>query len=373
MTRRGNNEGSIYKRQDGRWAASVSLLGGKRKALYGKTRAEVAQKMKKAQQSIDSGLPLPSERVTLAAYLEHWLEDSVKQSVRPYTFQSYSMLVHRHIIPELGRIALAKLSPQDVQSLLNHKRESGLSPRTVQYIHSIVRRALGQAERWGMVPRNVARLVSSPHVPQANISPLSPVEAKQLLAAVHEDRLSALYTVALAVGLRQSEALGLRWQDVNIEAGTVSVRVTLQRQDGQYVLVQPKTERSRRTIKLPEVCIDALRNHQERQTVERVLAGSEWQEWGLVFTAGDGSPLSRMSVTHRFQRVLADSGIAKHRFHDLRHTCATLLLAQGVALRVVMETLGHSQMSTTADIYAHVLPVLMADAADKMNAVLTGS
>jgi len=190
---------------------------------------------------------------------------------------------------------------------------------------------------------------------------------------VHGDRLEALYTVALAVGLRQAEALGLRWDDVNLEAGTLSVRMSLQRVGGKYQLVEPKTNRSRRTIKLPQLCVDALLAHKERQENERTILGDAWENWNLLFALEDGSPLSRSSVTHRFQRVLADAGIPRHRFHDLRHTCATLLLAQGVALRVVMETLGHSQMSTTADIYSHVLPVLMADAADKMNAALTAT
>ena len=191
---------------------------------------------------------------------------------------------------------------------------------------------------------------------------------------VGEDRLEALYTVALAVGLRQGEALGLRWEDVHLEAGTLSVKVTLQRINGEYVLVQPKTERSRRTVKLPDLCLDSLRTHKDLQDMERVRVGEAWQgSWDLVFCEADGSPLSRYAVTRRFQSILTQAGIEKHRFHDLRHTCATLLLAQGVALRVVMETLGHSQMATTADIYSHVLPVLIADAAAKMDLALAGA
>ena len=276
-----------------------------------------------------------------------------------------------HISPELGRIPLAKLTAQDVQSFLNRKQAGGLSPRTCQYLHAILRRALGQAERWGLVTRNVARFVSSPRVPRAQVHPLTPVETKKLLAAVQGHRLAALYTVAVAVGLRQGEALGLRWEDVNLEAGTISIRASLQRMDGRPLLAELKTERSRRTIKLPDICMTALAAHRERQALERDFVGGAWQdELGLVFTEADGSPLSRHAITRRFQRILANAGIPKRRFHDLRHTCATLLLAQGVPLRVVMEILGHSQIATTADIYTHVLPVLMADAAERMDAVL---
>ena len=371
MARRGNSEGTITRRRDGRWEARLTLPGDRRRSFYGRTRKEVAQKLQRSQKAISEGLPLPQERVTLRGYLDRWLSESVQPTVRASTLQSYSSIVRVHIGPELGRIPLARLTAQDVQSFLNRKQASGLAPRTCQYLHAVLRRALGQAERWGLVARNVARLVSPPCVPRAQIHPLTPVEVKKLLTAVQGHRLAALYTVAVAIGLRQGEALGLRWEDVNLEAGTISIRASLARVDGSYVLAELKTQRSRRTIKLPDVCVTALAAHRESQALERDFVAAAWQdELSLVFTRADGAPLSRHAVTRRFQRVLADAGIPKRRFHDLRHTCATLLLAQGVPLRVVMEILGHSQMATTADIYAHVLPILMADAAERMDAVL---
>ena len=369
--RRANSEGTIVQRADGRWMALLAPPGGKRRAFYGKTQGEALKKMNQAKRQIQDGFALPPERESLANYLSRWLEELVKPTVRIYTYQSYEMNVRRHIAPELGSIRLTKLTAQDIQGFLNRKSESGLSARTVQYLHAILRRALGQAERWGLVPRNIARLVSPPRVPKPEVHPLTPVEVKRLLAAVQEDRLAALYTVAIAVGVRQGEALGLRWQDVNLEAGTLSIKTSLQRIDGEFVLAELKTDSSRRTIKLPNICIAALHDHLERQGQERSFIGEAWKDWGLVFTEEDGNPLSRYAVTKRFQRILAGAGIPKRRFHDLRHTCATLLLTQGVPLKVVQETLGHSLFSTTADIYAHVLPVLMADAAAKMDAVLS--
>jgi integrase len=217
------------------------------------------------------------------------------------------------------------------------------------------------------------RLAKPPRVLKTDIKPLSPVEAKKLLAAVKEDRLSALYTVSLAIGLRQGEVLGLRWQDANLGTGTISVKVSLQLWEKEYVLAEVKTDKSRRTIKLPDVCKEALKAHKERQDTEKARLGTVWaNKWDLVFTQEDGSPLSRHVVTMRFKRLLRKHGINPHRFHDLRHTAATLMLAQGVPLRVVQELLGHSQFATTADIYTHVLPVLMADAAAKMDAALVG-
>ena len=301
MTRRGNSEGTITKRKDGRWEARITLSNGNRRCFYAKTRQAVSDKLVKAQKALSEGLTLPPQRQPLKQYLERWLEESVRPTLRPSTFTSYATNVRLHITPELGRIALAQLTAQDVQRFMNRKQKSGLSPRTVQYNHAILRRALTQAERWGLVSRNVARMVSPPRVPKANIQPLTPVEVKRLLEAIRNDRLEALYTVALAVGLRQGEALGLRWQDLNLEAGTLSVRVALQRIDGEPVLVEPKTDKSRRTIKLPDICITALSDHKKQQSLERAFVGEAWKtEWDLVFAKEDGNPLSRYQVTHRF-------------------------------------------------------------------------
>ena len=373
MVKRGNSEGTIAKRTDGRWMARVTTPDGKRRAYYGKTQAEVLGKLNAVRKKIAEGQPLSSERRTVGAYLADWLEMSVKATVRPNTYKSYSLLVGKHIFPGLGHVTLARLTPQHVQRFLNEKHASGLSPRTVQYLHAVIRRALGQAEQWGLVSRNVAKLVSPPRVPKAEVHPLTPAEVKRLLTTVQEDRLSALYTVAVAVGLRQGEMLGLRWSDVNLEASTLTVRTSLQWHDGYPQFTEPKTAKSRRTVRLPDACIQALHAHRGRQTLERDYVGTAWRnKENLVFVREDGSPLTRSVVTHRFWRILKAAGIPKRRFHDLRHTCATLLLAQGVTLKVIQELLGHSLMSTTADIYATVLPVLMTDAADKMDAVLSG-
>ena len=372
MPKRPNHDGNIRERKDGRWEARVTTADGKRRSYFGKTQAEALAKLNAAKTRQAVGLPLPPERLTYRAYLEDWLETSVKPSVRPYTFQSYETNVRLHIAPTLGNVKLAGLTPQHIQRLMNEKMASGLSPRTVQYIHAIVRRSLVQAERWGLAARNVARLVSPPRVPKADVNPLTPGEVKRLLAAVQEDRLSALYTVAIAIGLRQGEALGLRWMDIDFETSTLTVRASMQWHDKKPQLAEPKTAKSRRTIRLPTVCVEALHAHRGMQALEKEHAGSKWNnDLGLVFTREDGSPLTRSAVTHRFWRILDSAKIPKRRFHDLRHTCATLLLAQGVPLRVIQELLGHSQMSTTADIYATVLPVLMTDAADKMDTILS--
>jgi integrase len=230
--------------------------------------------------------------------------------------------------------------------------------------------ALNKAVRWGLVARNVAALVDGPRIPHHEIGPLTPEEARALLEAARGHRMEALYSVAIAIGLRQGEALGLTWQDVDLEAGVLHVRRALSRVEGEYRLVETKTARSRRTLALPTVALVALREHRQRQRIERVAAGKRWDgRWGLVFCTRSGRPLHGPSVTQEFQELLARVGLPRQRFHDLRHACASLLLAQGVELKVIQELLGHSAIAVTANTYAHVMGELKRDAAARMDAV----
>jgi len=245
-----------------------------------------------------------------------------------------------------------------------------LSPRSVEYAFSVLSRALNVALRWDLVPRNVCKSATPPRVPKHEIKPLLPEEARQFLAAIKGDRLEAMYVVALALGLRKGECLGLRWNDVDLDAGNLNVRYALQRLKGKVELVEPKSERSRRQIALPEFALRALKAHRARQLEERLLAGTKWQDTAHVFANALGAPLDPRQINRDFRRALTKAGLSAQRFHDLRHTAATLLLVQGVHPRVVMELLGHSQISLTLGTYSHVSPALQREAADKMNALL---
>jgi integrase len=376
MTRRGANEGTIRLRPDGRWEARVLVTGptGRkvRRSLLARTRKEVQGKLADALRAEADGLPHPDERLTVAAFLDQWLRDSAMPTVRPKTFQSYVGIVRVHLAPGLGHLHLARLTPQQVQAFLNAKSREHLAPRTVAYIRAVLRQALNQAERWGLVTRNAARLAEPPRVPRREVSPLSPDQAREFLDAIHGDRLEALYLVALGVGLRQGEILGLAWSDVGFVSSTLAVRHALQRVDGRLILVEPKSVTSHRVVALPAIVLDALRAHRTRQREDRLLAGSRWHddERGLVFTTTIGTPMDGIAVTRRFQALLLAAGLPRQRFHDLRHACASLLLAQGVSPRVVMETLGHSQISLTLNTYSHVIPALGRAAAAQMDAML---
>lgn len=376
MTRRAAGEGTLRLRSDGRWEARVLVTRAdgrrERRSLLARTQREARAKLAAAQRAEAGGRPLPQERLTVGAFLAQWLTDAVKPRVRPKTFVSYAGIVRVHLEPGLGSVPLARLSPQHVQAFLNHKSAAGLSPRTVSYLRSVLRQALTQAERWGLVTRNVARLAEPPRVPRREIRPLGPEQVRTFLEAVRGDRLEAICLVAIGVGLRQGEILGLAWSDIDVEAATITVRHALQRIEGTMVLVEPKSATSHRTVAVPAIVLVALRAHHVRQREDRLLGGSRWHDdpRGLVFTTTVGTPMDGIAVTRRFQALLVKAGLPRQRFHDLRHACASLMLVQGVAPRVVMETLGHSQISLTMNTYSHVIPALGRAAADRMDEVL---
>jgi integrase len=375
--KRGQGEGSIYKRKDGLWAAAINLgyQSGKlrRKVYYGKTREEVRGKLTAALSDVQKGISIPTERRTLAQFLQSWFAEVVKPSVRPKTLKTYAYIVKLHIEPDLGKKELTKLSPQDVQRFMNEKLKAGLSGRTVRHINDTLRCALNVAMKWGLVSRNVATLVGPPRIQRKEIRSLTPDEARAFLKAIKGDRLEALFSVALSLGLRQGEALGLRWQDIDFDSRTLRVNYALQRIEGKLQMVEPKTERSRRVLPLPETVLSALRAHRSRQLEEKLLLGPQWPKTGLVFSSSIGTPLEPRNVVRKFHSLLKKAELPYFRFHDLRHACASLLLAQGVPARTVMDILGHSQISLTMNTYAHVMPAMKQDAMDLMESILSGT
>jgi len=327
-------------------------------------------KLRTAQVMLGTGHISQRRSPTVEEFLRSWLETSVKPRVRPLTYAGYKVNVEKHLIPTLGKIRLAELTPQHVQMMMNNRLAAGFSPKTISYVHQVLRTSLGLAVRWDMVSRNVAKLVDKPRVERKPINPLAPDEARRFLTAIQGHRLEALFTVALALGLRQGEALGLRWEDVDFDGGTLHVRNQLQRVDGRLLLVPPKTNKSRRTLVMPSLIVGALRGHEKRQVAERIWAGSKWKNSDLVFANRTGGPVQARRVIEEFHSALRDAGMRRIRFHDLRHSCATLLLVQGVSPRVVMEVLGHSEIALTMNAYSHVVPELQRDAAERMQAIL---
>ncbi len=376
--KRANREGSIFQRSDGRWSGVVEKdsLDGKRhrKYIYGRTREEVHERLTVLLRNKQQGLPIPDERVSLEHYLNRWLEDVVKPSVRTSTFIRYDGDVKYHFIPALGKIPLAKLTPQQLQNFYTEKAREGCAPQSILNMHRVLHSALKQAVRWNLVARNVTEAVTPPKIRRREMHTLTPPEAKQLLEAAKGEPLDALYVLAVTTGMRQAELLALRWRDLDLEAGALEVRRTFSRgENGTRVETEPKSAKGKRRITLAAMATDALRRHRIAQAKERLAAGRDWKDQGLMFCTAVGSPIEQSNLLRRsFWPLLAKAGLPRIRFHDLRHTAATLLLAQGVHPKIVQELLGHSQISLTLDLYSHVLPTMQEDAAKKMEKLLGG-
>jgi integrase len=365
----------ITKRKDGRYMARYTVHtpnGPKRKMIYGRKYKDVEKKLAEARGDAARGLVFDADNLKLGEYLDRWLADSVADTVRQSTFERYEQIVRVHIRPALGNLKLKDVTPAHVRGLYREKLEAGLSARSVQYVHVTLHKALKQAVADGLVPRNPTEAVKPPQVRREEIQPLTAEQVRTLFEAGRGDRLEALYALAVTTGLRQGELLGLKWEDVDLEAGTLWVRRTLTTAKGGPVLAAPKTRGSRRTVKLSQTASEALRSHLKRQLGEIDRAGDLWRENGLIFASETGEFLDRRYITtHRFKPLLKRAGLPQIRFHDLRHTCATLLLSENVNPKVVSEMLGHATIAITLDTYSHVLPNMQSEAAQAMEDALT--
>jgi integrase len=369
--KRGNGEGSIYRRRDGRWVGQYlvhTAKGPQYRYLYGKTRAVVAEKLTRAMADRDSGLIFDAGKVTVGDYLDRWLADTVKGTVRTSTYERNEEIVRLHIKPSLGRVGLKKLTPTHVRGLYSEKLDSGLAPATVRRIHSTLHKALSQAVSDGIVPRNAAH-VKAPRPAPEEIRPLSEDEARAFLDAARQsgERFEALYVLAITTGLRRGELLGLRWDDADLEFGTLRVGRALVREGGRHTLGETKTRRGRRQINLTPRTVNALKKHRKKQLEEKMKLAGLYKDHGLIFASGVGTPVNPENLVKRsFKPLLKKAGLPEIRFHDLRHTCATLLLSRGVHPKLVQELLGHATIAMTLDTYSHYLPSMGDQAAGAM-------
>jgi integrase len=365
--RRSHGEGSVFPYRDG-YAAVLDLGWGQgkrsRKWVYGKTEREVLGKLADLRRRREKGQNLAAAPRTLGDWLDEWMQLKERDGTRPTTLRGYRKLIENHVRPALGKVALDKLTPTMIRRLLAEKTDAGLSATTVRHVHGLIRNALGDAEREELVHRNAARAVRPPTVQRAERRSLTVPEAKRLLDVLTGHPAKALYVCALTVGLRRGELLGLSWQDIDFEAGTLTVRQTVLSIDGRIIVAAPKTDRSRRTVPVPEQTLALLRAHRRRQAEQRLSAGQRWQDHGLVFPSRVGTPMEPENLDRSWHRIREAAGLDWLRLHDLRHACATFLLASGASPRTVMKVLGHSQIGLTMNTYAHVLPEIERAAVD---------
>src|SRR5215217_4048616 len=374
--KRGNNEGTITRRKDGRWEARYTIHtveGPKRKVLYGKTRADVSAKLTKAMADRDDGLVFDAGGSTVGDYLDRWLSDSVRGTVRESTYSRDKYLITNHIKPALGRLKLTNLNALHLQGLYRDRLDSGLSGSTVQKVHHVLHKALAQAVKWNLIPRNPADGVKAPTPTPKEMRPLSAKEAWQLFEAAQDDRLEALYVLAVHTGMRRGELLGLKWEDVDLDSSTIRVCRTLTRIDNgnRLALGEPKTKKSRRSVRLTQRSFEAFKRHRVRQAEEKLKTGSLYQHQGLVFANKSGGLINPSNLRQRsFAPLLKRAGLPQITFHDLRHTCASLLFQKNVHPKFVQELLGHASIAITLDTYSHMLPGMGGEAADAMREVL---
>lgn len=353
------------------WEARYTASDGRKRSIYAKTQREAQEKLRAALIEADQNIAPIRERITVGRFLDEWLATSVSARCRPRTIASYSETVQQYVVPSIGRYQLAKLGPEHVARMLSDLRARGtLSPTTMRYAHTVLRIALGRALKAGQVSRNVATLVDPPARNHYEMHPLTADQVVTFLSSAEPGQARAIYVTAIGTGLRQGELLGLRWSDVDLTSGILAVRHTLE--IGTRVLAEPKTDRARRTLRLPSSVLEGLRDHRRRQAEGRIAAGSTWIDSDLVFTTRQGRPLSARNVLRTLHHDLERAGLPRQRFHDLRHAYATLLLERGEELGVISRTLGHSQISTTADVYAHLTPAILDRTADRMEGILTG-
>ena len=379
MGKNGNGEGSIYPhKRNGKkvgyrgsyWVHTAE--GPKRRYVSGKTRDEVHDKLIEALGNRAQGLVFDARALTIGEYLERWLKDSVKGTVRTSTYEVHRHMVEPHIVPALGHLKLKDLTPVHVRGFYREKLDSGLSAATVRKMHSILRKALEQAVLDGLIPRNVCEAVKPPKVERKEITPLDREQAKALLEAASGERLEALYVLAIHTGMREGELLGLKWEDVDLERGVLRLRHALVREGGKTALGDLKTAKSRRSVRLTRAAADALRSHLQRQLGEMERMGSLYQPGGLVFATETGTLINPSNLRNRsFKPLLKRAGLPDISFHDLRHTCATLLLSQGTHPKLVQELLGHATIAMTLDTYSHFLPSMGDQTVRAMEAALS--
>lgn len=367
-------EGSVYQRKDGRWVCEITLEDHSRKTYYFKTEKEALDRRRVLLNELAQGTIATGPQQTVKQFLEYWLEDVYKPSVRLSTVRNVKVLMYKHIIPALGHVKLQKLTAQQVQSFYAKKLKEGMAPSRIKSIHLSLHNALEHARRVKLVAFNVCKDVQLPKQQKSEKHFLTPEQARMLLQYVKGHQLEVLITVALTTGLREGELIGLRWSDIDFERGILNVARTVSYLPHHgFVEGDPKTKTSARTIYLPSFVVDMLKQHRITVKEKRLLGGASWVNRDLVFPARNGNYIIFNSLLRQFYKVLDAAGLPRIKFHDLRHSAATLLLSMGVEMKVIQEILGHSSIVITADLYSHVLPHMHTDAMHRMDSFFDSS
>jgi Site-specific recombinase XerC len=378
--RTSHGNGTIYQRSDGRWTGQMTVAidpitkKQKRKTVYAKTKREVQEKLLILQYQKHTTGFISTDKTTVGAWLDKWLEVYAKPHLRTKTWESYGWLIRVHLKPSIGEIVLSKLQTSDVQQMYNAKlrtdEHEGVSARTIRYMHSILGAAIKQAVRENLVARNVVAFAKPPSSQKAEMHLWNSDQVKIFLDKSTDNRFYPVFLLALGCGMRRGEIIGLQWQDVDLDNGIVHIQQSLVTTNSGLKMESPKTPRSRRAIPLPEEVVKALKHLRLRQNEEKIRYRDIYQDDGFVFTWEQGKVIDPNYITHLFARLATEAGLPAIRFHDLRHLHATNLLELGVNPKVVQERLGHSSITVTMDIYSHVSKGMQESASVLVNGLL---
>ena len=367
---RGRNEGSISQRPNGRWRGQISEKG-KRISRDFKTKSEAQLWLRQMQGELEQGFDYQGSKISLKAYLKEWLETN-QLALRPKTVYDYEMTLQKHVIPNLGDVSLSEINSLVIEKFYSRLVVAGVGIRTVRIVHSILHRAFEKAIIYGLLTRNPAKNVTLPRYTQQEMQVWDAVQVNQFLVAAEGSPFEALYHLAVKTGMRQGELLGLKWSDLYWVSGKLHVRRQVQRTRGKGAYFQePKTRAGRRVIQLGQGTLQVLATQKERQRRQKEFVGTRWCENDLIFPSSIGTPMDARNLRLNFYDVLDQAGLPKIRFHDLRHTAASLLLNNGIPVIVVSNILGHSKPSITLDIYGHLFPVMQEEAAQLMDELVS--
>ena len=376
MGKRASGEGTIRQRKDGRWEARYSCgydpKTGKpiRKSVYGLTQKEVREKLTSAIKSIDDNTYIAPSAITVESWLDTWLKEYVKSSVKLLTFTSYDTISRVHIKPTLGRIKLQALKAPQIQALYNSLLAEGKSPKTIKNIHGVLHKALDKAVKIGYIQTNPASVCDIPRIEKKEIKPLNTDDISRFIKRLQTEEYKNLYLTTLFTGMREGEVLGLTWDCVDFERGTIIINKQLQKEKtsgAKYYIAETKTSKIRVLTPAPYV-MSLLKEEQTKQKQNRLRLGYLWDNpLNLVFTTEIGRYIAFSTVYKRFKRIVAELGVPEARFHDLRHTYATLALQEGDDIKTVQTALGHSTVSTTLDIYSHTTETMKEKSSQRMN------
>jgi integrase len=377
-------KGHVYQRAKGSWTIVYDLppdvVTGKRwqksQTVKG-TKRDAERTLREVLLSLEQGTYVKPNKITLGEWLRRWLKDYVSMNTTDRTQESYKSIVERHLIPSLGRVALTDLQPVHIQSYYTDKLDKGradgkggLSARSIVYQHRILSKSLDYAVKMGVVVRNMAKVVEPPRVAKVTMNTLSPEEVTRFLDAARETDYYVYFATLLYTGLRRGELLALRWRNLDLESATLTVVETAYKLgNGNYVIKEPKTPQSRRTVTLPPSLVELFKIYRADQELLRIQLGVSLDADDFVFIRTDGSPINPNAVTLAFRRITKRAMLKSLRIHDLRHTHATLMLKAGVHPKVVSERLGHANIGITLDIYSHILPGMQEAAAEKFDGI----